>query len=101
MALDRIFDTIKLRNEGKDIKKYAGNMYDDLQNVKKEMDNSTSYFDSDAGEELRRSFNTSAAKFTEFKQLMDKYGQYLIELADQKEEMDENMRAASEKIPKL
>lgn len=101
MAVDRIFDTLKLRDEGKDIKTHAGNMYKELQNVSKEMNSSTSCFDSQAGEDLRQNFKASAAKFEEFKKVMEDYGEYLIKLADQKEDMEKKLSSAGKQIPKL
>ena len=81
MADKRIFDTAKLREEGKDIKKYAKNMHTELKNVDAAIKNSTTCFDSQAGEDLRKNFKSSSAKFDEFKKLMDDYGQYLFNLA--------------------
>lgn len=101
MDVKMIFDTYELRNEGKNIKTYAGKMYDELENVKKEMQNSTSCFDSDAGKTLRQNFEASAKKFEEFKKVMEDYGDYLIKLADQKEERNRNLNDAASKIPKL
>lgn len=101
MADTRIFDTQKLRQEGKDIKSCAGKMFNELQNVQTEMNNSTRSFDSSAGEELRSNFKKSAAKFQEFKKLMDDYGKYLEELADQKEALEKGLSGVAEQIPPL
>lgn len=101
MAIDRIFDTEKLREEGNEIKSCANHMYEDLQSIKREMESSTSCFDSKAGEDLRANFNHSASKFEEFKKLMDDYGNYLISLAQQKEEMERNLSQAGTNIPVL
>ena len=101
MADKRIFDTQKLREEGKDIKSYAGKMFQELKNVESEMNASTKCFDSPAGEDLRKNFKKSSAKFEEFKKLMEDYGTYLEELADQKERLDQGLAGVATQIPQL
>lgn len=101
MADKRIFDTQKLREEGKDIKSYAGKMFQELKNVESEMNSSTKSFDSPAGEDLRANFKKSAAKFEEFKKLMEDYGIYLEKLADQKEKLEQGLSSVAVDIPQL
>ena len=69
--------TIKSESCSEDIKENAKKMYDSLEKIKSLVDGSKSYFDSKAGDEIRKKFNTSAEKFEEFRQFLDQYGEFL------------------------
>jgi len=98
---DIVFDSVRLREAGGDILSAAGKMYTELTNVQNEMNSSTAYFDSQAGEELRNQFKASAAKFEEFKETMDAYGKYLQKEADRQEDRENRIKTVAQSIPKL
>ena len=67
----------EVNKAGEDIKENAKKMYDNNKKIKSLVDGSKSYFDSKAGDEIRKKFNTSAEKFEEFRQFLDQYGEFL------------------------
>ena len=97
----RRFDSVRLREAGSDILAAAGKMYTELINVQNEMNSSTAYFDSQAGEDLRSQFKASAVKFDEFKETMDAYGKYLQEEADRQEDREKRLQSVAQSLPKL
>lgn len=48
-----------------------------LENIKKEMNNLSSTWQSDAGETIRARFNTMSASFEEYKKIVDSYATFL------------------------
>ena len=97
----RKFDSVRLREAGSNILTAAGKMYTELTNVQNEMNQSTEYFDSQAGEDLRSQFKKSAAKFDEFKKTMVAYGKYLKDEADREEDRVGRLEKVAQSIPNL
>jgi hypothetical protein len=67
----------KINQSGADLIENAGKMFTSLQTIKGYIDASKSYFDSPAGDEMRRKFNLSAEKFGEFQSFLNSYGEFL------------------------
>lgn len=67
----------KINQAGEDLIENARKMYSSLQKIKGCIDASKSYFDSPAGDDMRRKFNQSAEKFGEFQGFLNSYGEFL------------------------
>lgn len=77
MAVVSELSTEKIKQAGIDLIDNAKKMYSSLNEVKALIDGSKSYFDSPAGDQLRKKFNESAVKFEEFQSYLSTYGEYL------------------------
>lgn len=79
---NRKIDPEKVGQDGADIKKYGKEMYNALQEAKRLMEASKEVFDQDAADDMRASFKTVSDKFDDFDKLVEEYGNYLIEYAE-------------------
>lgn len=91
-------DFEKIEQAGNDIKQSSKEMFNILKEVNNVMTNSKSVYDSKSGEEVRTSFKKNSAEFDEFKEKMDKYGEFLVQEAERRKKSDKN---AEENVPQL
>lgn len=91
----------EVNKAGEDLKANAKKMYDSLEIIKGLVNESKSYFDSPAGDEIRKKFNTSAEKFENFKQFLDSYGEFLKNVKTVIADYDARAAEAAAKIEAL
>lgn len=86
---------------GQDIISEAAKMYTSLSRISDIINSSKSDFDSEAGDNVRKDFNASAAKFQEFETYIKSYGEYLETFAGNILSFENAVKDASSKIPKF
>lgn len=91
----------KVNQSGIDLIDDVTKMYNSLTTIKGYIDNSKSYFDSDAGDALRKKFNTSAAKFEEFRTFLNSYGEFLKTFSGNITSFETAVEDAASQIPDL
>ncbi len=94
-------DPFRVQKAGETIRTHANKMLASLNEIKSIVNNSKSYFQSDGGDATRKNFNSSAAKFDEFKKFIDEYGQFLESYAGGQIKLDDKVASLGESIPKL
>lgn len=94
-------DVTKVQNSGETLQTEAIKMKQALESIKDIVNNTKSYFQSSGGDETRRSFNESAAKFDSFKKFVDEYGEFLKSYGRGHEKLDQSISDAAKKFPKL
>ena len=95
MADVRKIDPERVKQDGHDIQKYGTQMYEALVAVQKLMKDSKGVYDEDSGDQLRSSFDTIAARFSEFQKLVDDYGKFLTNYADIQFDVDYRLKQSS------
>lgn len=99
--MESTLDRAKINSTGEDMLTEVAKMYTSLNNVKNLVAQSKTYFDSDAGNELRRKFNASADKFSEFQSFLNTYGEFLKTFSGNIQKFEDAVRAAVNGIPTL
>lgn len=94
-------DRAKINAAGEDILTDAKKMYDSLERVKTLIDGSKSYFDSEAGDALRKKFNTSAEKFEEFRSFLNTYGDFLKTFSGNVQKFEDAVKNVVDEIPNM
>lgn len=94
-------DEKKVKDAGASIKTDGDKMYKALQNIKTIVDGTKKCLDSDGGDEARKHFNASAAKFDEFKKFIHEYGDFLQNYSGAHKKLDTGVAELAKKIPKL
>lgn len=94
-------DSAKINATGTDMLNEVKKMYDALNTVKGLVDGSKSFFDSPAGDELRKKFNTSAEKFQEFQKFLNTYGEFLQAFSGNVVSFENAVKDAVDGIPAL
>ena len=92
-------DIQKINQAGEDLVENARKMYDSLQKIKGYIDGSKSYFDSPAGDKVRNKFNQSAEKFSEFRDFLDSYGEFLKTFSGNVKGFEETVQEVVSEIP--
>lgn len=91
----------EVNKSGEDIIENANKMYQSLSRIKELINASKSYFDSDAGKELRKKFNDSASKFEEFKTYLTEYGEFLKNFSGNIAKFEDAVEEATRQIKGL
>lgn len=94
-------DVVKVQNAGATLQTEAVKMKQALDSIKDIVNNTKSYFQSDGGDETRKSFNESAEKFEEFIKFVNEYGEFLKNYGSGHKQVDEAISTAAKKFPKL
>ena len=94
-------DPKKVQTAGNDLLEQAKRMENALNKIKDYVNNTKSFFQSEGGDKTRANFNSSAAKFTEFKKFTDEYGKFLQEYGGEMEGLTAQIADLGSKIPKL
>lgn len=94
-------DRNQINRAGEDLIAEVQKMYDSLKNVTNYIDGSKSYFDSEAGEALRKKFHASAENFEEFKTFLEQYGEFLKTFSGNVKIFEEAVKEAINGIPNL
>lgn len=94
-------DVVKVQNAGTTLQTEAVKMKQALDSIKDIVNNTKSYFQSDGGDDTRKSFNDSAAKFEEFKKFVNEYGEFLKSYGSGHKKVDDAISTAAKKFPKL
>lgn len=91
----------EVNTAGENIINNAKKMYKSLDNIKQLINGSKSYFDSEAGDDLRRKFNESASKFEEFKNYIIQYGDFLKTFSGNIKKFEDAVKDATKQIPTM
>ena len=94
-------DPFKVQKAGDNVLSESKKMENALNAIKDLVNNTKSFFQSDGGDKTRQNFNSSAAKFAEFKKFTDEYGQFLQSYGKAQEKLDDEIANIGSKIPKL
>jgi len=101
MSMNTKLDIQKINQAGEDVLSNVKAMYDSLGRVKNLIDGSKSYFDSPAGDDLRKKFNQSAQKFGEFQSFLNTYGEFLKTFSENYRDFEGEVQDAVREIPTL
>lgn len=91
----------KVSQAGIDVRTNAGKMYQSLSRIRQLVKESSSYFDSQAGAEIRTKFEQSAAEFENFKTFLNQYGEFLETHAKNVNAFEAAVEEGLSQIPQL
>lgn len=91
----------RVKSTGRVIEEQGTKMYNALKDIQRIVAETKKCFQSEGGDKARENFNSSAAKFDDFKKFVHEYGQFLQSYGDAHEKMDSEVSALAGKIPKL
>ena len=94
-------DTSKVNQAGRTIIDEGTKMYNALEDIKDIINNTKKCLQSDGGDSARANFNSSAAKFDEFKKFIHECGEFLQSYGAAHEKLDSEVSDLANKIPKL
>lgn len=94
-------DPVKVKNAANTISNQSRTMKKTLDDIKRIINDTKSYFKSDGGDEARRNFNQSAEKFDDFERFVKEYASFLESYAEKQNEVDRLVDEVGAKIPKL
>jgi len=94
-------DPKRVNQAGRDIVDQGTKMYNALKDIQDIVNGTKKCFQSDGGDSARTNFNSSAAKFDEFKKFIHEYGQFLQNYGSAHQKMDSEVSTLAGKIPKL
>ena len=94
-------DPKKVNDAGKEIVEQGTKMYNALKDIQDIINGTKKCFQSDGGDGARANFNSSAAKFEDFKKFIHEYGQFLQSYGSAHKKMDSEVSSLANKIPKL
>lgn len=94
-------DRAQINRAGENLLEDVKKMYSSLTKIKELLNGSTAYFQSEAGDTIRRKFNTSAEKFEEFQSFLNSYGEFLKTFSGNVQSYEEAVKDAANQIPDL
>ncbi len=94
-------DVEKVKRAGQTIIDEGNKMFNALEDIKDIINNTKKCLQSDGGDSARANFNTSAAKFDDFKKFIHEYGQFLQSYGGAHIKLDTEISDLATKIPKL
>lgn len=94
-------DPTKVNKAGRTIVEEGNKMYNALEGIKDIVNNTKKCLRSDGGDAARANFNSSAAKFDEFKNFIHDYGEFLQNYGKSHVDLDNEVSNLAKKIQKL
>lgn len=91
----------QIKKAGDDVINETAKLFQCMQNVKELMDGSKSFFNSPAGDNVRKKFTASAQEFEVFRKVLNEYGQFLIDYAKTYDTLETKINEVASQIPNL
>ena len=101
MSFTSTIEVSKVKNAGNELIENTTKMFNALNSISTEIQNSSSCFDSAAGQQLRSQFAQTAAEFQNFRTFLNQYGEFLNTHASNVDAFEAAVSEGLGQIPKL